>query len=101
MKHWAAVATLPILVAACSGSSSTSLGHHAVRQQTQTTSAPASPVSNLDADNPGHDPNKCVLHLADGTVVYTIIEPIPPGTPANPAAADKPITPTPPLGTCG
>src|SRR5436190_13970592 len=98
-----ALVLVGLTVALASCSSSTERGARAERHNTQPVASVAITTTSdpLERYNPTHDPTKCVRILDDGTVVYTIIEPVPPGTPPNPAAADEPITPSPPLGKCG
>ena len=69
---------------------------------TPTTTQPLSPAQTAAAKyDPQHDPNKCVLILPNGTVQLTLKEPVPKDAQPNPAYANRPTVPTPPLGVCG
>jgi hypothetical protein len=92
---------LTVSVAAWSSTGGTAAReNHASARQVEAV-ASTTTTDPLDRYNPEHDPNTCVRLLDDANVAITIVEPVPPGTPMNPAAANEPITPVPPLGKCG
>jgi hypothetical protein len=97
-----AAAPLIALLAACAASSdSTTREKRPTAPSARPATSPSTATLAYDPNNPTHDPNRCVQVLSDGTVIITIVQPVPPDTPPNPAAANEPITPVPPLGTCG
>lgn len=92
MKRIVLAGALIVVLAAC-GASSGSAAHEKgpTASWAQLAVSPSLATLAYDPNNPTHDPNRCVQVLSDGTVVYTIIEPGPLGTPSNPEAANEPI----------
>jgi hypothetical protein len=100
VKHALAAIAVAVTVASCGGKATSDASR---RRSTRPTEASATPTTTDVADryNPTHDSNLCVRVFDDGTVALTIIEPVPPGMPPNPAFADQPTVPGLPLGKCG
>jgi hypothetical protein len=93
--------SLTIVLAACGASPGSAAHGKRPSRSSALAVEPTTTTPPLDPYNPTHDPHTCVQVLDNGLIVLTVKQPVPSELQPNPAAADEPIAPAPPLGKCG